>query len=191
MNLLKKNDLPSSMRCQDHGTNVPLSPNGFAFDEHMPFKCQSVCDGTGRPASTKTKPHRLSAMFTSRRLPVSDLSMKTRLRAANTGRTCCRCGRPSTLSSSTASTRATSASIESTTVTFQRSRISLSISMQRLIAKCGDRQSITTSIRSSDGSVRKEDLASEREELSRPPFKFRNSSDNILCYPRLRRPDNR
>ena len=46
--------------------------------------------------------------------PATGLSMKTGLPALSTGRTCSRCGRPSTLSSSTTSTFSSSASIEST-----------------------------------------------------------------------------
>ena len=44
--------------------------------------------------------------------------MKTRFPAASTGRTCARCGRPSTLSSSTASTFLQSSSIDPTSSTF-------------------------------------------------------------------------
>ena len=53
----------------------------------------------------------------SSRLAASGLSMKTRLPALNTGVTCARCGRPSTLVSRTTSTLASSASMLSTSST--------------------------------------------------------------------------
>ena len=49
--------------------------------------------------------------------PATGLSMKTGLCAWRTGRACSRCGRPSTLSSSTTSTCDSSSSIEPTIAT--------------------------------------------------------------------------
>ena len=54
--------------------------------------------------------------------PATGLSMKTGLWAFRTGSTCSRCGRPSTLSSSTTSTFPIRASIESTISTLNSSR---------------------------------------------------------------------
>ena len=56
--------------------------------------------------------------------PATGLSMNTGLCAWKTGRACSRCGRPSTLSSSTTSTRARSSSIEPTIATPNLSRSS-------------------------------------------------------------------
>ena len=56
--------------------------------------------------------------------PATGLSMNTGLRALNTGLACSRCGRPSTLSSSTTSTFFSSSSIESTISTPYLSRSS-------------------------------------------------------------------